>query len=95
MNNKLILISALAFAIAIPAFVVAGHYHDGHGYAMKSWNMNDLDADGNGLLSFEEFVALNMERWRSAFDMIDENGNGELDMAEWKALQDVHGVKSE
>jgi hypothetical protein len=94
MIKKHILISALALALLIPAFVLAGHYHGGHGYVMKSWNMNELDTDGNGVLSFDEFVAPNVEKWRSAFDMIDDNGNGELEKSEWKALLDVHGVKS-
>lgn len=95
MNNKILLICALAFAIAIPAFVVAGNYHGGHGYAMKSWNMNELDTDENGLLSFDEFVAPNMDKWRSGFEMVDENGDGELDRAEWTALQEMHGLKPE
>jgi hypothetical protein len=95
MIKKYLLISAIAFAIAIPVLVVAGNYHGGHGYAMKSWHMDDLDTDGNGFLSFDEFVAPNMDKWRSGFEMIDENGDGELDRAEWKALQEMHGVKIE
>lgn len=95
MNKKFLLISALSLAIAIPAFVFAGNYHGGHGYAMKSWNMDDLDTDGNGVLSFDEFVAPNMDKWRSGFNMVDENGDGDIDGAEWKALQEMHGVSSE
>ena len=45
------------------------------------------------MLTFEEFTAPNVEKWRSGFDMIDTNGDGEVGVDEWDAFTEVHGMK--
>ena len=95
MKKKIFIISVLALAITIPAFVLAGHYQGGHGFNIKSWNMDDLDTDRNGVVDFEEFVAPSMEKWQSGFDTVDTNGDGDIDGMEWNKLREMHGVKME
>lgn len=95
MIKKIFLISVLALAIAAPSFVIAGHYHGGHGFNIKSWNMDDLDTDNNGVVDFEEFVAPSMEKWKSGFNRVDTNGDGDIDGMEWMELRELHGVKTQ
>jgi hypothetical protein len=98
MNKKFFLVSALALLMMVPVFVIAGKshgYHGGHGYGLKSWNMEDLDTDNDGVVNFEEFKAPSVKMWQSGFDSVDENRDGVIDENEWKVLQEMHGVTSE
>jgi hypothetical protein len=101
MNKKNFLISAIALLLMVPVFVIAGNYHGhygyhgGHGYGLKSWNMEDLDADGDGFVDFEEFKAPSVKMWQSGFDRVDENRDGLIDEYEWNEIKELHGVKTE
>lgn len=98
MNKKFFLVSALALLMMIPVFVVAGNYHGyhgGHGFGLKSWNMEDLDTDNDGFVNFEEFQAPSVEMWKSGFDSVDKDGDGFIDKEEWSGLQQMHGVTTE
>jgi len=98
MNKRFFLVSAIALLMMIPVFVIAGNlhgYHGGHGYGLKSWNMEDLDTDNDGFVNFQEFKAPSMKMWKSGFDSVDENRDGLIDENEWKTLQEMHGVTTE
>jgi hypothetical protein len=69
-----------------------GYSHGCSGYGMTSWEMDRLDGDENGAVSFEEFSQSRMERIRSSFDSIDTNKDGVIDAAEWNELRRVHGM---
>ena len=87
-------IAALLLAgLLISTLAIAGHYH-GHGYMMPTWDMNEMDADGNGSLTFDEYMNPYKEKMRSGFDMIDVNNDGEIGADEWKKFLEVHGMST-
>ena len=64
--------------------------------------INEVDADGNGTLDFEEFVSLMCKRMtdtdvelelKNAFNIIDLDVNGRINAAELKRLFDASGAK--
>jgi Ca2+-binding EF-hand superfamily protein len=61
---------------------------------MSDWDMDNLDLDKNGTLSFEEFGGSQLERLRAAYNMLDSNEDGELDLDEWNEFLKVHGKTS-
>ena len=85
------LLITIVAALAIPVLALAGHYH-GHGYMTKSWDMTEMDRNGDGELSFEEYVAPSVEKQRSGFDMIDTDKSGYIGQEEWRILLEAHGV---
>ena len=92
-NIGLTLVLAIA-ALTLPFIAFAGHHYGGHGNMNMVWDMTALDKDSDGVLTFEEFIAPNVEKWRSGFGMIDTNGDGEVGVDEWDAFLDVHGMKA-
>jgi hypothetical protein len=91
--NKLAVVMAIA-VITLPLTALAGHHYGGHGKMNTVWDMTVLDKDSDGVLTFDEFISPNVEKWRSGFDMIDTDGNGQVDVDEWDVFKDVHGMKS-
>jgi Ca2+-binding EF-hand superfamily protein len=74
MKRTLTFALATGLAAATPAFAFGGPGHHRPSFA-------DLDADGNGTVSSEEFVTPATER----FADIDENGDGSVVIAEFTA----------
>ena len=95
MNLKHIIIAFFALTLVVSSFAFAGHHYHGHGSMMPSGNMNELDTDQNGTLSFDEYLDSYRKQLRAGFDMIDSNNNGEIDAEEWRAFLEVHGIKTE
>lgn len=95
MNTKMLLLPLMMLVLAVTAPALAGHRYGAHGYMDQSWNMTELDTDGNGRLSVEEFTAPAVEKWKSGFDMIDTDGSGDITEDEWKAFLDVHGFNND
>ena len=87
-----VIILAIA-ALTVPFIAFAGHHYGGHGNMNMVWDMTALDKDGDAVLTFDEFISPNVEKWRSGFDMIDTNGDGEVGVDEWDAFKEVHGMK--
>jgi Ca2+-binding EF-hand superfamily protein len=67
----------------------------GHGSSMPSWNMNEMDANQDRTLSFEEYRDSQTKQLRAGFDMIDSNKDGSISEDEWNTFLNVHGVKVE
>ena len=86
------LVLALA-ALTMPFIAFAGHHYGGHGNMSMVWDMTALDTDNDGVLTFDEFISPNVAKWRSGFDMIDTSGDGQVDVEEWNAFTEVHGMK--
>jgi Ca2+-binding EF-hand superfamily protein len=78
-------------ALIMPFNAFAGHHYSGHGDML--WDMTALDKDSDGVLTFDEFISPNVEKWRSGFNMIDTNGDGEVGVDEWDEFTAVHGMK--
>jgi hypothetical protein len=89
--NRLTLI-LLVTLLSLPALAIAGHHYGCHYGKMNNWNMTELDTDGDGRLSFEEFIAPRVERWQSGFDGIDTDRDGLISEEEWVAFLEMHGM---
>lgn len=50
-----------------------------------------MDADGNGIVTWEEFSAAMPQMRRAAFDSIDTDKNGDITRQEWDAFRASHG----
>ena len=92
---KNITIAAVLFAgLLITSVAIAGNYSHGHGCKMSSWDMTEMDADGNGFLTFDEYVDSYKNSLRGGFDMIDENNDGEIGIDEWQKFLEIHGMST-
>ena len=91
-TTLIVTLSFLTILIAAP-FVVAGHHYHGcgHGGGM-SWDMTDKDTNGDGVITFDEFSAPQMEMMQAGFNMIDADGDGKISEEEWNTFLKVHGV---
>ena len=95
MSFKVSAIIITAFLFLTSSLVLAGHHYNGHGSAMPSWNMNEMDANQDRTLSFEEYRDSQTKQLRAGFDMIDSNKDGVISEEEWHTFLNVHGVKVE
>ena len=84
----LIVCSLFGISLAVAGY---GYHHKG---AMKSWDMDAVDANQDKQLTFDEYSARQVEHLRTGFDMIDTNKDGVISEDEWKALLKVHGVEN-
>lgn len=95
MNTKIIFALCVVAIFVLPSATIAAHHKGGGHCMMSSWDMNDLDTDNDGEISFEEYVQPHTEKMRSGFDMIDSNGDGVIGEAEWEELLNVHGFEND
>jgi hypothetical protein len=95
MSFKLSAIIITVFLFLTSSLALAGHHYKGHGSAMPSWNMNEMDANQDKTLSFEEYRDSQTKQLRAGFDMIDSNKDGVISEEEWHTFLNVHGVKVE
>lgn len=95
MKLKTIIAATAIFALTLPSLSIAGHHYGGHGCMTKNWDMTALDTDNDGVLTFDEFSAPNVKKWRSGFEMIDTNGDAEVSVDEWDAFLGMHGMQSD
>ena len=95
MKAKYFLIALAVFALVFPALAPAGQYHGYTGHRMGNWDMTALDTNADGVLTFEEFSAPSVDKWRSGFKMIDTDSDGAISPAEWRAFLEVHGMQTD
>ena len=90
MKNTPIYVAAVLFMFVGAA--IAGGYYDHHGGNIFSKNIEAMDADQDGTVTFEEFNASMIEQNEVVFNALDNNGDGRIDEAEWNEFLRVHGV---
>lgn len=95
MSFKLSAIIIAAFLFLPSSWAWAGHHYTGQGSSMPFWNMNEMDANQDRTLSFEEYRDSQTKQLRAGFDMIDSNKDGAISEDEWNTFLNVHGVKAE
>jgi Ca2+-binding EF-hand superfamily protein len=84
----LAILSALALLLGSVLTVSAGH----HGYKMFSANMTNMDSNGDGMVSFEEYEAFHSEQLRWSFNALDTDNDGSISESEWEQFLKMHGV---
>ncbi len=57
---------------------------------ISTTNFEDLDKDKSGGVSFEEFKAVFPRTQQAGFNMLDKDGDGQLNKVEWEAFKDAH-----
>lgn len=91
MNTKHVLSITIILLFISISFAFAAH-HYGHGGMLSSWDMNEMDTNKDGILSFDEFSEGHTEQLRTGFDMIDADKDGVINDDEWNDFLRVHGV---
>lgn len=84
---KILAISSLLLGLAHTAY--ADHqdgHHDHTGAHAHSWQ--DADANKDGVVTKEEFMAKHQQRAEKMFSKLDANNDGKVDEAERKAMHD-------
>lgn len=64
-----------------------GHHGMGR---ISATTFEQMDADQNGAVSFEEFKAVFPRTTPEGFARLDNDGNGGLNPGEWRAFRDAH-----
>jgi hypothetical protein len=89
MKKIIIIFTASLMLLAGPISIsIAGHHYHGCG-GMR--DMTEMDRNEDGKITLEEFSARQMEKQKSAFDMLDMDNNGVIDSSEYEKFMEVHG----
>ena len=91
LKNMLTMISieSVFHFCALPA-VTGSVYRGGGQCGNMPWDMSKLDSNQDGEMTFEEYSAPKLEKWRSGFDRFDSDGNAIIEMNEWETFLSVH-----
>ena len=90
---KILFFLTLALTVVIAGFAgisTAGHHYHGCS-GMKLSELSEMDTDNDGIMSFEEFSAPHLQRYKDMFDILDSNQDGEIDQNEWTIFLENHG----
>ena len=81
---------ALLLILGSAAFSLAGYYHHGCN-DMKMGSLTEMDTNGDGLVSLDEFTKTHIEKYEGWFKMLDTDKDGSLSQDEWDAFMKHHG----
>lgn len=56
-------------------------------------HFGDMDANGDGLVTWDEFAAYFQNAEEKVFNVVDLNQNGNIDHDEWHEFKEAHGLK--
>ena len=84
----LAIFSALAILFGAVVTSNAGH----HNRSMIGVNIDEMDQNGDGNVSFEEFSAFHDEQLRWSFNALDSDNNALISEEEWNTFLKMHGV---
>ena len=92
MNRSLgIMIISAFLSMTLASGTIAGHSY--HGYGMKMSEMSDIDLNGDGDITFDEFSAPTVDKLKSGFRMLDTNSDEKISQEEWDEFLKVHGFE--
>ena len=84
---------SLLFFVGTVGISLAGYgYHENYGYVSMMHGMSSLDGNNDSQITFEEFSAPQMDRLKSAFNMLDSDKDGVISKTEYDEFLKVHGV---
>ncbi len=66
----------------------AGH----HGHSMFSANIDAMDTNRDGKVSFDEYSAFHTEKLRWSFNALDTNNDASISADEWEMFLKMHGM---
>ena len=67
---------------------IAGHHYHGCSYM---GDMSAMDSNQDGLITFDEFSAPHMEKYKRAFDMLDADNDEVISKEEMDDFNKIHG----
>jgi hypothetical protein len=56
-------------------------------------HFGDMDANGDGLVTWDEFAAYFQNSEEKVFNAVDLNQDGKIDHDEWHEFKEAHGLK--
>lgn len=56
-------------------------------------HFGDMDANGDGLVTWDEFAAYFQNSEEKVFNAVDLNQDGKIDHDEWHEYKEAHGLK--
>ena len=80
----------LTASISLGGSLCAEKKEDKTGGNMIKKSFTDLDVNGDGSLSFEEYKTAFPSSEKKAFDFLDSNSDNQLDKEEWQTFTDMH-----
>lgn len=86
------LLSLILVAGAVSLSMAGYGYHGKHGYGSAMHDMSSLDGNNDNQVTFEEFSAPQLDRLKSAFNMLDTDKDGVISKAEYDEFLKVHGI---
>jgi len=87
--KKILIITTLLF-LGLTIGAVAGSYHGHSGWGMFSAKLSDMDSNGDGAVTLEEFNDFMTAGNKGIFDALDTNKDSLIDADEWTTLIDAH-----
>jgi Ca2+-binding EF-hand superfamily protein len=94
---KRLVVYLLIVSLMTTAFGCAkkNRHHDTDLPDPKSFNAHfgDIDTDGDGNITLEEFKAYFDHADENVFKALDLNGNGTVDHDEWHQFKEAHGLR--
>jgi Ca2+-binding EF-hand superfamily protein len=91
---KSLLVIAIVSGFLVVTIVngsIAGHNY--HGYGMKMSEMSQIDSNGDGEITFDEFSAPTVDKLKSGFRMLDTDNDDKISAEEWDEFLRVHGFE--
>jgi Ca2+-binding EF-hand superfamily protein len=96
MKYFFLLLAASAMLVAgLTTTVTAGHHYHGHGCGYGMQNINDMDANQDGTLTFDEFSESHLNRLKRHFKMLDADNDELIDAKEWNQFLKWHGIEDD
>ncbi len=84
----IIAIAGLMFFCGSLTNSIAGHYHHGCGHM---GDMSAMDSNQDGLITFDEFSAPHMKKYKRVFELLDKDGDEVINEDEMNEFMEVHG----
>ena len=83
---------AVMFVAALTTNSVAGHHYHGYGCGYGMHSIDDMDANQDGTITFDEFSEPRMNKLKGHFKMLDQNNDELIDKDEWDQFLKWHGL---